>query len=641
MPRAEVNVVAHGGNPLVRGLLQLKERAKAILSRSVPEPESALLTGILLGYERGIPKTVRDAFARTNTSHIVAISGFNIAVLTALLYAALGRLLGRYRATPLIIAILLAYMLLVGAYAAVVRATLMGILLVMGLHLGRPSNVLNALGLAAMAMTVISPWALWDIGFQLSFAATLGLLCSPSRLLWDVDKSLQRHMPAAHARRLAGLVGEAVLTTLAAQIATLPIIVYYFGSISWVGLLANALVLPVQPAVMLMGGATILVGSILPPLGRLLGAAAWLPTAYTIRIVEWLARPQWAVSEAHNVPLLMVAAAYALLGALALRARWLPGARVAGAALAAAVAGQGMLMRGSTSGAGARRPGPLRGWASAVTLPALGVTALMTWQMALSQPNGLTHVTFLDVGQGDAILIQTALGRQVVVDGGPSPAALLDGLGRRIPFWDRSLDLVVLTHGDADHVTGLTAALQRYSVAAILESGVDLESPEYAAWRDAVVGHSGLMRASKGLRVMLGGAVWLETLHPGPLPITGTASDSNNNSLVTILHSGAIDFLLTGDIEEEAETSLARMGGLRSEVMKVAHHGSNTSTTPALLDAVAPWAAVISVGADNRFGHPTQAVLQRLTGIPMYRTDKHGAVEFTTDGRRLWVRTQR
>ncbi len=270
----------------------------------------------------------------------------------------------------------------------------------------------------------------------------------------------------------------------------------------------------------------------------------------------------------------------------------------------------------------------------------LGLVAAAVWLAARGLPDGKLHVYFLNVGQGDAILIVAPDGRQILVDGGPSPTALLNELGAVLPFWDRSLDLVVLTHPDGDHITGLIPLLDRYRVAQVLDVPQSDTAPEAAPWLEQLRVHNvPRSYARRGMRLAVGD-VLLTVLHPGPEPLTGTASDDNNNAIVLRLDYGQFSVLLTGDAEREAEEALIAAGlPLRADVLKIGHHGSNGSTSSAFVAAVQPHLAVISAGQGNPFGHPHPAVLERLAGVQVLRTDRHGRIEVISDGVKMWVKT--
>jgi competence protein ComEC len=268
------------------------------------------------------------------------------------------------------------------------------------------------------------------------------------------------------------------------------------------------------------------------------------------------------------------------------------------------------------------------------------LASALLW-LAVSRPeNGRLTVTFLDVGQGDAILIQGPRGHRILVDGGPSGEAITAALGRQLPFFDRRLDLVALTHPQQDHIGGLPSVLEEYSVGRVMSGPVEGETAAYRAWSQAV-DRRDIPEASarRGQIIDLGGGASLSILSVGDQMSPESLNDA---SLVLRLTMGDLSFLLTGDITEAGETALIRTGAdLDSSVLKIAHHGSLTSTSPSFVHRTTPLVDVISVGADNSYGHPTDEVLSRLEGDLILRTDQHGDITLSTDGSRLWVQTQR
>jgi competence protein ComEC len=270
------------------------------------------------------------------------------------------------------------------------------------------------------------------------------------------------------------------------------------------------------------------------------------------------------------------------------------------------------------------------------------LVVLLVWLAVASLPDRRLHVAFLDVGQGDATLITTPRGQQILIDGGPSPITLLSEMGRHMPFWDRSLEMVVNTHPEADHLAGLPEVLDRYRVSQVLLSDVENETHLYSAWEEALLEEGAtVIPAQAGLRMWLGDGVWAEVLHPGQTPV-GTRL--NDHSVVLQISLGQVSFLLPGDIEAEVERRLVATDNLLgATVLKAPHHGSNTSSSQRFLAAVDPEVAIISVGVDNRFGHPAPEVLGRYAerGIPVLRTDELGGIEFITDGEQLWVQVGR
>jgi competence protein ComEC len=612
--RPRITVLAENqGSPIKQAIFTFKQNAQTTINHILPDPQASLLAGILLGNDNGLPDTLAEQFRTTGLTHIIAISGFNIAILIAIMVSAAQPLVGRKPAVAAAIVGVTLYTILVGADASVVRAAIMGSLyLIASRLLGRPSFPYASLFLAALLMTALNPLTLWDVGFQLSFGATLGLMLYADPITrWTRGKLLQ-WLDRAVVQQLMGLLSEAVLVTLAAQILTLPLMIAYFGQLSVVSFLANALVLPVQPGVMLWGGVATLAGMAVPLLGQILGWVAWLFLSYTIFMVRLLAA--------------------------------VPGAAVPVSFSPTAVLGLFAVIAGATWWGKARpqQRQAISGWVkqnvsqkTAVSVTLLGALVAVTW--AVQQPDGRLHVAFLDIGQGDATLITTPDGRQILVDGGMFPSLLNDAMGQQMPFWDREIDLVVATHPDADHVTGLATLFDRYTVGELLTNGAGLgESDVYDAVLRAAAEHDTPIRpVTAGTVIHLGDGLELVVLHPGTV-----LGDGRNDDSVTLrLVYGNFSLLLPGDLEEAGETAvMSRAEPLSSLVLKAGHHGANTSSSAAWLTAVQPQIIVISVGADNNFGHPHPDMLARAeaAGAVVLRTDKLGTIEVSTDGDVMW-----
>lgn len=616
----EVLAQGQGGLPW-QALRALRRAARASIQRILPEPQAGLLAGILLGQKRALPSEVMDQFNATGISHIVVISGWNITVLAALVARACGPWLGRRGAGIGSILGVWTYVWFVGLEPPVVRAGLMGTLALLALLLHRTALALNSLAAAGIAMTLWRPFLLWDASFQLSFAATLGLIAFASPLEAAARRWLARRLPEDLAARLVAWANDPLLISLAAQVMVLPLLLHGFGRLSLVAPLANLLVLPVQPLLMAWGTAATVAGLVWTPLGQALGAVVWLLLSWTLGVANLLARLPFASLEVPPWGWGLVILYYLSLGGSVWLLRRPPEAR------------RELLTRGIALG---RRHGLIVGSAALFFLAALAA--------AQGLPDGRLHVWFLDVGQGDAILVQSPDGHQILVDGGPDPQVLQRALGRTLPFWDRTLDLVVLTHPDGDHAGGLVDLLVRYRVGRVLMAGASADEPAAREWQAQVEeANLPLVIAQRGMVLDLGGGALAEVLHP-PADASAFLPGDNNGSIVLRLRFGGVAALLTGDLEREGEDILLRTGqSLRSAVLKVAHHGSARGTIEPFLEAVGPHLAVVSVGSGNRFGHPAAAVLERLTerDVAVLRTDLRGTVEVLTDGQALWVRTER
>ncbi len=615
MSLPHVTVLAEGeGSPVYHAILTVKHRAQDSITQLLPSPQSALLSGILLGNDNGMPPDLADDFRNTGMTHIIAISGFNIAILIAILMGLTGSWLPQRTAVIVSITGIVFYTIMVGADASVVRAAVMGsVYLIAARWMGRPNFAFASLFLAGWLMTLLRPFTLWDVGFQLSFTATLGLMLYADGLTQWTRRQLLRVADRQTVRHVMVVISEAVLITLAAQILTLPLMIGYFQQISLISLPANALILPAQPGLMIWGGLATIVGMISPLLAQPLAWAAWLFLTYTISLVRMFARVPGAALPV-DVSWTAVILIYVLIGA----ATWLmmqpPEKRVRWTSF----------LRQNLS--------------QKVALTFTGMAALLLISWSSSQADGKLHIAFLNVGQGDATFIQTPSGRQILIDGGLYPSVLNDQLGQQIPFWDKEIDLVIATHPDADHVSGLADLFDRYRISTLITDGEGLgESRIYdAVLQAAEANGTEIRRAVAGEIIEIEDGVRLEILYPGD---TLNAENRNENSVSMRLVYGEFSYLFTGDAEQEAERAMLANGRpLNALVFKAGHHGSNSSSSTSFLTAVQPQIIIVSAGKDNKFGHPRPEMLQRAQdiGAAVLRTDELGTIEVITDGRTMW-----
>lgn len=616
--RCRVRQIGAGeGNPLYAALLALKARAQAVVAAILHEPAASLLTGILLGIESTIPAELMEAFSATGTTHIIVISGSNLSMIAAIIAAVSQRLVGKDRATWLAIAGVVVYTIFVGGSAAVVRAAIMSILYLLGRHMGRATFAPASLSASALLMTTINPYALWDIGFQLSFAATAGLVLYAVPLQQGATRLLARITSRRRAEQTVGWLSEALLITLAAQITTLPLILVYFKRLSLVTILTNLLILPCAGLLMSTGLVATIAGLLWPPAGKALGWLAWLPLTYTIETVRLTARVPYAWVDLGRMEPWMGWAMYAALAV----ATWLGyqsaerrraiGARVRAALVVLTAHVSDRLMLGT----------------SAVVL----ILAAAAWR---ALPDGRLHVAFFDVGQGDAVFVRTPSGRQVLIDGGPSSSVLLWQLGQRMPFWDHTLDLVILSHADEERLPGLLPVLERYQVERVIAPGGPCYGALCERWQAlSATSSANVLEGQAGLRLWLDEGLLLTVLHPPP---------GGSDALLVRLDHGGVCFLLAGDLDTAGEAALVRDSAwLDCTVLRAANHGDARSTSAPFLEAVTPEVVVISVSAGNYFRQPHWETLQRLGDVPVYRTDEDGAVEIVSDGQGYRVETER
>lgn len=606
-PGETVTILRPGGWS-VRGVVaSFRARLIAEILRGLPQPHSGLLLSLLLGIDTHLSSEIYQQFSRAGLVHLMVVSGAQVAIVAgACAWAARAARLPVMAATA-------ASGLGVAAFAGMVewapsigRAVIMTGVGLGAVVVGRPRDRAATLAAAALLLLAASPRALFDIGFQLSFAATWGLLY--------LSPILQRRFSWMGAR-----LSVAAGVTLAAQIAVAPLLAAHFQTLPVAGLLANVLALPLIALLVPAGFALIPLIVLVPSLGASFLALLRPGLQVVLWLGQWFGTLSWA-----SIPTPPVSGEMAFLFIL-------------------------MLLGGAAIGSGAWAPSRgLRLAASALAVLVLGV-----WYGQASQPPSRLTVTVLDVGQGDAILIQSPAGRAVLIDGGgevgPTRSGWDVGRMRVVPALRRAgvrrLDLMLLSHPHEDHVGGLPAVMENFPVGLVLDPGVAHPSPSYIRLlRSVEAGRVPYRTARAGMLIDLGAGVSFTIVYP-PEPIPAIDGDPvHAGSVIVRLAMGQAAMLLTGDAEAPAERYLLDRGvAVASQVLKVGHHGSRTSTSPAFVAAVRPSIAVISVGADNAFGHPHPATLQTLAeaGVTVYRTDRHGAIRLTTAGDAWHVTTAR
>ena len=579
------------------------------LRRLIPEPEGGIVRGIVLGERAAVDADLSTAFARSGTTHLLAISGFNMT-----LVATGVAIVMRGRVPPLVTAVttlacVIAYSILVGLAPSVIRAALMAAVAACGLAFGRRGATVNGLALAVAAMVAADPSTVSDVGFLLSATATGGLL-----FLGDPLSERLAFLPPA--------IREGLATSLAATLPTLPIIAAVFGRVSLVSPLANLAAVPLFAPLMLSGAASAAIGVASVDLARVPALVTYGLALLLRVIVEWSAALPLAALAVPDGAL----AGLLYAGLVAAAVRFGPGLALGSARAFASRAVRALRVPRVIPPSFGRRAR----WAGA-TLVAIVLVAIAATQLWPSASG--VRVRALDVGQGDAFLIEVS-GRTLLVDGGPDPARLLAELGASLPPWTRRIDVVALTHAHADHANGLIGVLERYEVGLAIEPVGLNPGPVATAWSERIA-RSGVPRraVAAGVRMRIGDAT-LTVLAPDGDPRVDVPS------LVLRLERGAFSMLLMGDATEQAQADLLlAKDSLATRIYVPPHHGAATPYAAALVDAVRPSIAIISVGAQNRYGHPTPETLAALGRIPTYRTDRDGTVELDQGGSQLFART--
>ncbi|MBS3943317.1 MAG: DNA internalization-related competence protein ComEC/Rec2, partial [Dethiobacter sp.] len=633
--------------PFAAPVMRLRARMVEGITANLPSPSAELLSAILFGRRLHLPREIQDNFTRSGAGHLMAVSGLHVGLVAALILS-IWRRLGLKGGLPLAVAIVLifAYAYLTGLRPSAVRAALMLSLALGALLLDRERDTPTALAAAALITLAVNPLFLFTLSFQLSYAATLAIIYLTPPLL----AILVRMRLPAYLRSLTAV-------TLAAQLGVLPLGCYHFAHLPLAALFFNLLLIPLMAPLVGFGLGGAVLYTVSPPLAA--------PLLWACRpLLEWtlfltsLARFPGIYLPVYPPSLFDLALIYGLAAAFLFLYYRLKSSRMSPADHPPAILTAG-------------QANAWRGYLSALTLllkqlmpnlslrpallpaAALLLALILVWSGIIFPSVPELMVTFIDVGQGAAVLVQAPCGANILIDGGGTPSfrGYPGEVGERIllPFLRyqniRRLDLVIISNPSEDHFGGLLPLLGAIPVSRLLVPPLEVNSSYYLKL---------LARAEELLiPVDLGydGRLWstaadprlkLEILHPPHTLLRTSGSMINNNSQVIRLHFGQIHILFTGDIEQEAVQNLLRRrkGSLQADILQVPHHGGKLPNLPDLLRAVNPCAAVIPVGV-NSYGHPHPDLLSDLkkAEVPVYRTDLHGAVILKTDGNQIKIRT--
>jgi competence protein ComEC len=587
------------GNPLKGISIALKNRLMVVPQKTLPEPYATLLSSIVFGSRAAsTPDEIKESYKRAGVAHLLVASGMHLGILIGVcLFIVRSTRLPLWLGVLITSAVNFLYALMTGFGPSILRAAIMAEIMLMGLLVEREKEAYTSLSLAAFIILLFNPRYLFDVGFQLSFAAT----CSLVYVAPVINERLKAFVP----RSLSTVLSVAISPVL----VSVPITLFHFSQASLIGILTNILLLPWIGTVVVLGFVSTVLGVVFLPLGELVNGANL--------ILLWAAH--WIISSLASLHFAQIF----------LPAPGLPLIIGYYVGLAGAVE---VIRRGRFPRINRFR----------VAVVALAVVSILFWNAALSSAGKGLTITVLDVGQGDSILIESPSGKRMLVDGGER------AMGEKVvvPFLRKKgisrLDVVVLTHPHEDHVGGLPAVLSKIEVKTVLDPGCVYESESYRRFLDLIERNKikyHLARA--GQEINLGKAVKGFILHPS-LPFL--EENVNNWSIVFRLQYGKFSMLFTGDNEMEGEERIMEIflpSRLASTILKVGHHGSATSTSSPFLEAVDPEAAVISCGKRNKFRHPHKVTLDKLKRVRLYRTDQNGAVTITSDGKKFTIVPQK
>ena len=587
------------------------------IERVLPAPAGGLAAAIVIGLRERVDERLAADFTATGLGHVVALSGWNVAITMAVA----DRFAKRFpanRRRPLLIVVAITYGLFAGASASVIRASFMAAAALIGAASGRPGSGAVALSHAVLALMVLDPAIAADPGFRLSALATAGLLAKSQR--WSEHATAFGERLPKQLRSGWSLIGADVAVSLAAQAATLGLVIALFGRVAvWsipLTLLIAPLIAPATAAAILATIAGELVRIVPPPL-------AVFPSLLALPATALFSTAAWIAQVGAQLP----------AGGIEV-----PRAATLSVGLAIGAVGIWLLLRDEPQSTTAHVDEEVDSLSPMSERLAFGIAVLIAVSALTSlggtAPRGSLRITTLDVGQGDAILVEVS-GRRMLIDGGPDPARLSTELDRIIPAWDRRIDLLVASHPHEDHLAGLPKLLDRYRIASVVGSEDRGGGPAATSWKEILASSRiSYHQVFTGDRFQLG-AARLSVLWPDQtylsLPPGNDGRALNDRSIVLRLDIPGFSALFTGDIESDIDARIIRNISAPVDFLKTPHHGSKGASSRALLRALDPRVSVVSVGVKNTYGHPAAETLQRLgeRGAAVERTDLNGTVTIT------------
>jgi len=582
---------------------KIKKSVLNIVEHCLDKNQAGLLSGMIIGYKDGLDENAYSAFSKAGLTHIMVASGMNVAfIILPLAYIFKKMRISNLTSSISTMLVLVLFVFVTGFSASVVRAVIMGIMILAGKIIMRETDIYTSISAAAIILLTLNPYTLFDIGFQLSFCATISLVMFYPKLKELID---HKYLP--------NIVSDTLAATIAAQIGVVPITLYYFNNFSTIAILSNLLVVPIVQIITIVGFAMVFVGIANIHAAVLIGYINNSFLSFVLFITEYTSKIPYASLKLPTPPLWLILLYY----------------------LAILYIFRGRKVLKSKQGF------------KYVKYLCLALILLMVLiKNIIPKP---LEITFLDVGQGDSAFIRTTHGTKVLIDGGGRAAGSKStfdiGQSVMVPYildqGTKKIDIVIATHGHSDHTEGLEAILKEMTIGMVILPDTDGQGfdkiIEICNEKQITI-----VQCKKGDIIRLDKETVFDVLSPLQYEVDSLSQQSlNDSSLVLKLKYKNTRVLFTGDSGIPVEQRMLEQGlDLSSDLLKVGHHGSPGATSEEFADKVKAKYAVVQVGKNN-FGHPSQFVVDRLEerGITLLRTDERGAVIATSYGGELSIRT--
>jgi len=587
-----VDIVSKGNlNFIEKVIYAAKEKIEVNYINSMPERDAKFVMSLILG-DKLIGHETLEQFRTAGISHIISVSGMHVAIVTGFVLYMLSLFNIRRYKIPIIIIVLIFYVVLTGANPPVIRAALMASIALIGTTYGKKHNSINSLSFAAFLILIFNPLMLWDVGFQLSFVATLAILY--------FYKPIQKKLSMLNPK-----IRDLIAITFSAQIGTIPLTMYYFHYISIISFLSNIVIVPLADVAVVLGFLSAIIGLILPFLSYFINYINIPFVEAILYITNLLNSFPYASINTIIPPLYVIVLYYGILAV--------------------------------TFSSFDRKTKKIF-----ITIALTFMITFFSYNYIL--PKNL-EVTFLDIGQGDSTFVRTPHGKTFLIDGGGRPLISISsfdaGEDILLPFLYykgvMKLDGVFISHTDIDHVGGILTILQQMKVNKIFVGIQKIADDNFKKLMEIAKSKNiPVVFLKRGDKIKVDG-VEIYVLHPDPLNLI-EENPINNNGLVFKIKYKDMEFLFTGDIEKPAEEILKNLD-IKADILKVPHHGSSTSSSKEFIEKINPKVCIIQVGK-NSYGLPHERVLKSLQErCIVYRTDKNGAIIVKTDGKKAYIKT--